>query len=433
MKHDYVARLEEHCGLGGAGGPDLVARTLPYLRQVVVWGRQTPTWAGRGPEHFLAPTGEDQYRSLVGEVGARVTPADDLVIIYTSGSTAEPKAVVHTHGSVVQLCHALLALGWSDVRRGDRIYAAVPFFWIGGLNSTILPALFRGAAVLMTETPDVDEVVDLCAREGVTGINAWTAQLRAIEERAAEQGVALPDYRSRLIEVDASGEIIPPSLIPNPLGMTETFGPHGAAPRGTRLPSDKAGACGPALPGVTRKVVDPETGKECGADEPGELYVRGFPLMRTFYKRAPEETFDPDGFYPTGDRCRVDPDGYLFFEGRFGDMIKTRGANVAPREVEVALQSCPEVREGIVFGLPDPARGEAIVAVVVPAAGGAIDTQELDSQLREQLSHYKVPHYIFVLEDEDIPRTHTNKVQKHLLAQRIALRIEDRPSIASGA
>ena len=147
--------------------------------------------------------------------------------------------------------------------------------------------------------------------------------------------------------------------------------------------------------------------------------------MRGFYKRSSEETFDPDGFYPTGDRCRIDADGYLFFEGRFGDMIKTSGANVAPKEVELALQSIAEVREGIVFGLPDPARGEAVVAVVVPATGAVIDTQQLADQLKGQLSHYKVPHHIFAMVDEDVPRTHTNKVQKHLLAQKVAERLRD--------
>jgi acyl-coenzyme A synthetase/AMP-(fatty) acid ligase len=272
----------------------------------------------------------------------------------------------------------------------------------------------------------------MCVRERVTGINAWTPQLRAIEERTRALGVSLPSYRSRLIETDAEGHAIPATLIPNPLGMTETFGPHGAAPRGTRLPEAKAGACGHALPGIDRKVVDPGTGKECGIDEPGELYVRGFSLMRGFYKRSPEETFDPDGFYPTGDRCRVDADGYLFFEGRIGEMIKTRGANVAPKEVEAALQSIPDIREGIVFGLPDPARGEVVVAVVVPATGAILEIQSVKDQLMDRISHFKVPHHIVVMEDGDIPRTHTNKVQKHLLAERISQSLETR-TVASEA
>jgi acyl-coenzyme A synthetase/AMP-(fatty) acid ligase len=433
MKHDYVGRLEEYCGLEGHDDPRLALSNLPYLRRVVVWGRPTPPWAWHGPDQLLHPGSGPVDRSLVAEAEAKVVPADDLVIVYTSGSTAEPKAVVHTHAGVVRLCHMLLTLGWSDVRHGDRIYSAVPFFWIGGLNSTVVPAIMRGASVVTTGTPDIDEVIEACAREDVTGINAWNTQLGAIEERIASGEVVLPHYRSRRLEVDAAGEVIPHALIPNPLGMTETFGPHGAAPRGTRLPADKAGACGPSLPGIDRKVVDPETGRECGADEPGELYVRGFSVMRCFYKRLPEETFDRDGFYPTGDRCRVDADGYLYFESRFGEMIKTRGANVAPREVELALEADPSVREAIVFGLPDPTQGEAIVAVVVPVSDAIVDPQLLRDGLKDQLSHYKVPHHVFAMADEEIPRTHTNKVRKHLLAERIARRIEDQRAVASGS
>ena len=253
MKHDYVDRLEEHCGLRGQDSPDLAIGALPYLRRVVVWGHETPPWALPGPDHLLELSHEGGVPFLVTEAEARVTPADDLVVVCTSGSTAEPKAVVHTNGSVVRLCHSLLALGWSDVRPGDRIYAAVPFFWIGGLNSTILPALFKGASVLTTETPDLDEVVDTCVREGVTGINAWTPQLQAIEDRVATRGEALPHYRSRLIETDPAGDVIPASLVPNPLGMTETFGPHGAAPGAPAFPWTKRALVGPLCRGSIAK------------------------------------------------------------------------------------------------------------------------------------------------------------------------------------
>jgi acyl-coenzyme A synthetase/AMP-(fatty) acid ligase len=426
LKHDYVGRLESLPGIAEQAGPELAVPGLPYLRHVVVWGEETRPWLARGPEDLVALAAANPRidRQFLASVEDRVMPADDLFIIYTSGSTSEPKAVVHTHAGVVRLCYALLASGWADVHSGDRLYGAVPFFWIGGPNSTLLPAMLTGACIVMSASPDIDEVVDICAREGVTSINAWTPQLKAIDERASSRGIVFPHLRSRLHQLDESGELIPPELIPNPFGMTETFGPHGLEPQGTRLPEEKVGAFGRTLQGMERKVVDPDTGRECGVDEFGELYVRGFSLMRGFYKRLPEDTFDPDGFYATGDRCRIDAEGFMYFEGRFGEMIKTGGANVAPREVEVAIERCGKVREAIVFGIPDSDRGEAIVAVVVPTTGTTIDRHELTELLKEELSHYKVPHFIFVMDNDQIPRTDSNKVKKHLLKSSILERWE---------
>ena len=348
---------------------------------------------------------------------AQVAPADDLTIIHTSGSTSQPKAVVHTHASVVRLCYALLATGWQNIHSDDRLYSSVPFFWIGGINSTVLPAMFTGARIIMTASPAVDDVLDACAREQVTTISAVTPQLRALEERAASRGIDLPHLRSRLRQFDEAGGLIPLELIPNPFGMTETFGPHGLEAEGTRLPSDKAGAYGRSLPGMERKVLDPATGEECAAGEPGELYVRGFALMRGFYKRLPEDTFDHDGFYPTGDLCRIDEDGFLTFEGRLGDMIKTNGANVSPQEVEAALEGHPEISEAVVFGISDSTRGEAIVAVIVPSNGASVDGEGLLEHVRSQVSSFKVPHFVFAMRHEDIPRTDSTKVKKHLLRE----------------
>jgi len=168
---------------------------------------------------------------------------------------------------------------------------------------------------------------------------------------------------------------------------------------------------------MERKVVDPTTGEDCAAGEPGELYVRGFALMRGFYKRLPENTFDHDGFYPTGDRCRIDEEGFLTFDGRLGEMIKTNGANVSPQEVEGALEGYPEISEAVVFGISDSVRGEAIVAVIVPGNGASVDREGLLDYLRDQVSSFKVPHFIFAMCHEGIPRTDSTKVKKHLLKE----------------
>jgi acyl-coenzyme A synthetase/AMP-(fatty) acid ligase len=345
------------------------------------------------------------------------------MIVYTSGTTLEPKAVVHSHGSAIGLSYALQASGWGDIRRGDRVYSPAPFFWIGGHNSNLLPCMFEGACVVMPPSPAIDDVVDTCVAENVTTILAAAAHLKAMDERAAARGITLPSVRLRTRQEDGDGKPIPYELIPNMLGMTETFGPHGLEPLGSRLPPEKSGAFGRSLPGIDRKIVDPETGRQCPPDVAGELYVRGWSLMRGFYKRLREEAFDADGFDPTGDRCRIDADGYLYFEGRYGDMIKTSGANVSPREVEVALEAQPGVREAAVFGVPDSHRGEAVIAVIVASDGADPDTGELLRQLRLALSHFKVPQTVLRFDDADIPRTDTGKIKKARLREIAMARI----------
>lgn len=417
LNHDYLGRLETIPGIGEADGPALLAEAVPHLRHVFVWGDEVRPWARRANDLVQLGVDAGVERALLAALEATVTPADDLMVVYTSGSTLEPKAVVHTHGGALRLSYALQASGWGDIRAGDRVFSPAPFFWIGGHSSYLMPAMFTGACVVMSPTPAVDDVIDTLCREQVTTILSSAAALAGMEERAGHRGLTLPPLRARTHQHDAEGNPIPLDLVPSTIGMTETFGPHGVEPLGTRLPPEKAGAFARTIDGFERKIVDPATGEPCAPGQSGELYVRGFSLMRGFYKRLREDTFEPDGFYATGDRCRMDEDGYLYFEGRYSDMIKTSGANVSPREVEVVLERSVQVREAAVFGVPDPTRGEVIVAVVVPPAGATIDLGALVAELRGQVSHFKVPHHVFRFEDHDVPRTDTGKVKKRELRE----------------
>ena len=172
--------------------------------------------------------------------------------------------------------------------------------------------------------------------------------------------------------------------------MSESFAPHSAEPLDFRLPEDKPGASGRSVGGYQRRIVDPETGVEMPTGEVGELQLRGAALMRGFYKKRDDEVFTPDGFYPTGDLCRIDEDGYLFFVARRGDMIKTRSANVSRLEVEAALIDLPDVAFCVVTGLPHEEFGQEVAAAVIPA-GGANPTEEtLRTALRDEISSYKI-------------------------------------------
>jgi acyl-CoA synthetase (AMP-forming)/AMP-acid ligase II len=144
--------------------------------------------------------------------------------------------------------------------------------------------------------------------------------------------------------------------------------------------------------------------------------------MDGYYKRERGEVFTTDGWFPTGDRVHINADGTLFFHGRHSEMIKTGGANVAPREVEDALQRLPGVREATVFGCPDDLKGEVVVAVVVARDGADVDPAELIAKLRSDISAYKVPQQIVVMDFDAIPRTDSGKPKKNLLKERVLAR-----------
>jgi acyl-CoA synthetase (AMP-forming)/AMP-acid ligase II len=175
--------------------------------------------------------------------------------------------------------------------------------------------------------------------------------------------------------------------------------------------------------GYERRIVNPETGEAAPLGQVGELQVRGGGLMSGFYKMSPKDVFTSDGFYPTGDLARLDAEGYIYFVGRRGDMIKTRAANVSRLEVEAAMRGVPGVELPIVVGLPDPELGERVVAAVVPAKDASPTDESIKTALRAVLSSYKIPREIVFITHDDVPRTTTGKIKLFELAGMVAARI----------
>jgi acyl-CoA synthetase (AMP-forming)/AMP-acid ligase II len=229
---------------------------------------------------------------------------------------------------------------------------------------------------------------------------------------------------------DSTGELIEPERHASPLGMTETFTAHSAEALDVRMPQSKAHAAGRAVGDFERRVVNPETGVPVDEGQVGELQVRRGGLMSGFYKVPRSEVFTPDGFYPTGDLVRIDAEGYLFFVGRRGDMIKTRAANVSRLEVEAAMRTLPDIELPIVVGLPDAQFGQRVVAAVVPKAGAELAEDAIRARLRDLISSYKIPREVVFITEDQVPRTATGKLKLHevasLIEARLAARLEAR-------
>jgi acyl-CoA synthetase (AMP-forming)/AMP-acid ligase II len=242
-------------------------------------------------------------------------------------------------------------------------------------------------------------VLDLMQAEGATELAVWPQLGQRMQRYIAETG---RDVSS--IPAFAPRPTTDLGLLHNSLGMTETMGPHSApGPEAERiLPEEMRGSFGLLVPGVEHRVADPETNATLGEGDVGEICIRGYSLMNGLYKCERHETFDDDGWYHTGDKGFI-REGYLYFLGRLSEMIKTSGSNVAPREVELLLESFPEVGLAVVVGLPDAERGEVVAAALVPTAGTTLDPIDTIRRAGEELSNYKVPRRLLVLGEAEMP------------------------------
>ena len=411
LNHNYVQRIAESFpGLDTARAPYALDAT-PYLRSIWVWGKNVPTWATAVDLAKKPAIGA----SLLAEIEKDVTPSDLISIIYTSGSTADPKGVMHTHGNFLRQGARLAAT--YPYKGDDRIYAPMPFFWVGGITLTLLNVMHLGATVIGSAKFGT-ELMDIVERERTTYMVAWPHIAKAF--------IADPSFKTRnwshmrgggLIDVLAPEKAPKNQYMGQALGMSETCGPHTASP--INIPDHLISSFGPPMPGMRHRIVNVETGKDADHGETGELMVRGNALMLGLVKRERSDTFDEDGWYATGDLCSF-REGHLFFHGRLDDMIKTAGANVSPREVEAVLMSLPGVAQASVSSVPDDEKGAVVGAIVVPKPGETLDPAKLREGAAKVLSVYKVPKVFVIMEASKLPMMSSSKLDRRALLKILA-------------
>jgi acyl-CoA synthetase (AMP-forming)/AMP-acid ligase II len=373
----------------------LVLRAAPYLRRIVLTGDLTRRWSSRWDYGDVARVSP----ALLAALEAEVCPADLAVMVHTSGSTAEPKGVLHTHGTLVRQTST-----WPVAMRSitgcaavQRILCAMPFFWIGGLLA-VAGALHEPVTVLALPHLDAGAALELIERERATGIMDWPAFTRRMREHptfASRDLTSAAMLRDGPLDIAMSGV---PDGFPVHRSMSETAG--GFAFTEIRIVDDD----GRAVPdGIT-----------------GELLVRGVGVMAGYNKRERAEVFDDDGWYHTGDRVyRRNGDPRLFYVGRTSELIKAAGANVSPLEVEAALDEFDDVAKCLVVGSAHPQRGEEVCAVVVPAVAD-INLRSLAARTRKRLSAYKVPTRWVLAGCDQIPTLPSGKFGRRAMRALIA-------------
>ena len=349
--------------------------------------------------------------------GTGASATDPLVILYTSGSSNRPKAVPLDHSAVIEN-------GFNIGERqglvpGDRVLAAIPLFWSYGIANALPATLSHGATLVLQERFEPSGALDLIERHACTAIYTLPAMTNALVAHATFRPERTRSLRTGVTigapqDVIKAAQVLGAGRICNIYGSTESYGNCCVTPNDWPL-EQRATCQGPPLPGVTLRIVQAETGVPCAAGEIGELEVKGY-LTRGYAgdsARHNAEVFTADGFFRTSDLGHVTAEGYFVYAGRSSEMIKRSGINVSPAEVEEVLQQHADVGLAGVTGLPDPAKGEIIVAFVVPRAGRRVDVETLVAHCREKLSRYKIPDRIEVR--DALPLTPTGKLLRREL------------------
>lgn len=412
---DHVALLQEAIdGLDLTSTPPLQLASAPKLRRVVV--------ARDGPASLAAliALGEAIDNTVLAAAEGAVGASDRLVIVHTSGSTSHPKGVIHQHGPLLRHQNNLNVL--RRYEEHEILFSNSPFFWIGGFAYSLLGTMVAGATLVCSNATDPAAALDLLERVRPTMVNGFA-------QSVAHLG-AHPSFPGRDLSSITRGNLWPimpaacrpsdPELRHNLLGMTEAGSVCLASEDESDQPEHRRGSFGKPVPGFEARIVDPETGTDSPTGVVGELWLRSPFLMEGYYGKERHETFEHDGWYRTGDLFHVDADGFFYFTGRRGDMIKTAGANVSPREVEAAITGLTGLASHVV-GIDDAARGQLVVAAVrVPRGQSGPDPEQLRAALRARLSAYKVPQRYLLLTDDEVPMLSSGKLDANALKARFA-------------
>lgn len=430
LKHDFVqellALLPE---LNETGAGLLCSGNTPQLRQVVALGLQQSCGRIQAWDDFLE-TGNDFPDTILDALMAEVHPADEGLIIYTSGTTSRPKGVLHMQRAAV--IQSWRIANYQRLSRDDRVWTTYPFFWSAGICMALGATMAAGATLVLQETFEPGAALQCLVDERANATQCWPHQAKAMAEHPLYATLDLSHIDKEVYRMQPD---IDPALdvwgTQGSFGMTETFtftsDLEADAP--VALRHDTAGK---PLPGMSVRILDKESGAILPDGEEGEIAVKGLTLMRGYYKVEPESTFDADGYYHSQDGGHLDAEGFLHWKGRLSNIIKTGGANVSPLEIEETLLSFPNMRTGIPFGAPHPTLGEVIVLCAVAIKGNSLAEKDIHAFLRTKLASYKLPKKILLFEETDLSFTGNQKIQTSKLFDLALARLRDEAAVIDG-
>jgi fatty-acyl-CoA synthase len=418
-KTDYLEMFQQlcpevvSCSPGGLRSPK-----FPLLNNVIC--RTGSAWPGIFTfEEMMALGAREITDEELCHRQESVAPDDLLMLQYTSGTTSFPKGCMSAHLPVIQ---DILAMGKNMVvDSNDRFYCPLPFNHVGGSLITLLMALLTGATVVTEEHFDPEAGLSIIQRERCTVMNGvetiWVEMLKH------------PSFdRFDLTTLKKGWAIGPPELlrsVAEKMGVRRFVNTYGlseqTANTGTTQADDplefKIRWNGRPHPDSEMKIIDLETGETLKPGEQGEICVRGFNVMKGYYKMPVEtaKTIDHEGWLRTGDLGVMDAKGNFRFVGRAKDLLRVGGENVSAIEVEGFLLQHPAVRQVQLIGVPDPKLVEVPMAVVQLKDGHSCREQEIIDFCRGKLSSFKIPRHVRFV--KEFPQTASGKVQKYKLRE----------------
>lgn len=404
--HDFIEDILTLSPVFAEDKPDLkFDLEFPFLRKIICIDTGRTKGAIQNWDEFLEKGGTITD-SLATATADSVDALDDAVIFFSSGSTALPKAIRHTHRAAALQCWRMGKL--FELDNTDRTWNANGYFFSGNF-AMAFGTLSRGGCLVMLRYFDPDKALELIQNEKISCVIAWPHQEERLKECVAWDSA---DFSSlRRVVANSAFRSHPSTHIEwsgfNGYGMTETFTFVSAA-SGEEHIKDSQGL---VFPGNILRIIDPESGEILPIGETGEIIVKGPTLSPGYLHIAPEDTFDDEGFIHTSDAGCFTKDGHLLWKGRLSDIIKTGGANVSPTEIDTILFEHPDIQQSNTIGIPHDTLGEIVVSCIVLHPGKALDEKAVKNYAKQYLSGYKVPRKILFFDEDELPTTGSNKVR----------------------
>jgi len=419
---NFVERLNKAFPqLEQADAKKLDLRAAPLLKNIVLFGKSSA-------DGMLT---EDQFDSLAEQGDMQQLHLNRLqirlgstaMILYTSGTTANPKGCMISHEAIVRNSAALADR--YELTGEDSFWSPLPMFHIAAILP--LTAIFaKGGTYVTTGYFQAGEALRMMEEDKVTATYPcfWTIMSDLVDH---------PDFEttdlSRVKLMNANFAVQPPEIgekmkkaLPNAVfvgtfGMTETAGTVSTS-RLDATEEQRFKRLGTPLSGMEVKAIDPETGEEVAPGEKGEAWIRGYSTFTEYYK-SPEKTaeaLDDEGWFHSGDRISIDPDGQIMFHGRLKDMLKVGGENVAAVEIETWLQNHEAVKMAQVVGVPHPRLIEVPAAFIELEPGASASEEEMVAFCKGKIAGFKVPRYVRFVKEWPMSST---KIQKFRLQDQL--------------
>lgn len=417
---DYIALFKELIPeLEHASAGFLEAESCPRLETVISISKGQHSHAGcfdyEDILHASVKYNTEKTEYLINNV----MPDDTAYILFTSGSTAFPKPVLRSHGSNIGIAHYISP----DLTQDDIFIHYLPFYHIAGCVYIALGSALKGACIVLMESFNPSEALKLIEEEKITHLGGFDTHFQMLTSQpsfnetdfSSVKRILLaggPEWYTKLKEIGFKH-----SIIDHHYGFTEGTGV--IMPSNETDEKFKKESNGKPFPGIEVKIVDSQTGETLPPNVPGEICLKGWTLFQGYYK-MPKETadvMDEQGFFHTGDYGWLNEAGYVYYRGRYKNMIKTGGENVSEREVEMYLESHSEIKAVQVIGIPDSKWGEVVTAVVETHSGDELTLEDMKAFCVNSISNIKTPKYIFNMANTAWPITPTGKFNKKALRE----------------